>query len=353
MNELNKIEKEYYKELKTFQDICYKLNKNKLYFVTIVLNHELFRFLYPTEPYCDFKHSDHPATEILSLLKKLSSLGNNHLATLKGYPNSDFHSENSDQKGDIENKTSELYSKLWEGYNEEILLKESKDSIINRIGEKNIIQHIKNKSVLDLGCGSGRYSLALSMLGAKHVTGMDLHSHSYESSSIIAKKNKLNVSFVEGNALNLPFEDYTFDFVFSNGVLHHTQNWKNALDEYYRVMKFSGFLYLYATDGFFWTTRKVMRKIFEDIPKKLCFEVLKTLGMPSNRMIFMDVWYVPIEEHISKKELEQSFNENHLKSQKLVSKKHLDIDRAVSKYGAEGSIVWGEGEHRYLLEKSK
>ena len=44
----------------------------------------------------------------------------------------------------------------------------------------------------------------------------------------------------EADAGNLPFSDDSFDIVFANGVLHHTENTESAIDEMYRVVKPGG-----------------------------------------------------------------------------------------------------------------
>ncbi len=46
------------------------------------------------------------------------------------------------------------------------------------------------------------------------------------------------------NAEKMEFEDDTFDFVISWGVIHHSGNMQNILDEIYRILKPSGKAYL-------------------------------------------------------------------------------------------------------------
>ena len=68
--------------------------------------------------------------------------------------------------------------------------------------------------------------------------------------------------------------------------------------------------------------------------------------MPANRMIFMDTWYVPIEEHIPRAELESLFGRHQLSFQKLSSQVDTDLDyvspeafQEPKSFGARGSIV--------------
>ena len=205
--------------------------------------------------------------------------------------------------------------------------------------------------MLDLGCGSGRYAVALAGLGAASVTAVDFQAKSYRRAEEFCRKQGLPVRFAEADVRSLPFADGSFDFVFSNGVLHHTRSWQTAFDEYVRVMRRSGFLYLYATGGFFWTTRRALRPLFEAIPRSYTAEVLRLIGMPGNRMIFMDTWYVPIEEHIARVDLETAFRNRNLAFEKLPSQVEFDPDYALGQGIPGARAVWGEGEHRYLLKR--
>ena len=103
---------------------------------------------------------------------------------------------------------------------------------------------------LDIGCGSGALSIACAKKNPKaSMVGCDIWSGSYktEFSKRLSENNaKLegltNVRFVEGNAVNLPFEDESFDAVTSNYVYHNIvgQNKQKLLLETFRVLKKGG-----------------------------------------------------------------------------------------------------------------
>ena len=50
----------------------------------------------------------------------------------------------------------------------------------------------------------------------------------------------LKANVQQGNAEKLPFEDNTFDFISSSGVLHHTPDMQKAVNEAWRVLKPGG-----------------------------------------------------------------------------------------------------------------
>jgi ubiquinone/menaquinone biosynthesis C-methylase UbiE len=100
----------------------------------------------------------------------------------------------------------------------------------------------KNATVLDAGCGPGRDAHLLSEQGLT-VTGMDLSKGLLG----VARRKFPNVTFVEGNLLNLPFDDASFDGVWSNTSLLHletVEDVKRALSEMYRVLKKPGALHV-------------------------------------------------------------------------------------------------------------
>jgi ribosomal protein L11 methyltransferase len=68
-------------------------------------------------------------------------------------------------------------------------------------------QNIKNKSVLDYGCGSGILAIAASKLGASPVSGVDIDSQAIISSTYNAQQNQVTINFVNADT----FKPETFD----------------------------------------------------------------------------------------------------------------------------------------------
>ena len=337
----------YYAHLDRFIESCQRLSSTGKQYFVVVLCHELYRFLYPTEPYAAFEH-DNPVPFLVRHIERLVRLAQLAEEGIAGYPLRPSDAGGAPSAA-VEKQTSDLYSNLWQGYDREIMTRESVALVERRVPRALIERHIKGKTVLDIGCGSGRYAIALAQLGATRVVAIDFQAKAWAQADAICRQAALPVEFREADVLSLPFEDRSFDFVWSNGVLHHTRSWKGALLEYLRVMKHSGFLYLYATGGFFWTTRRRLRELFKDIPQPYTQSVLDTIGMPKNRMIFMDTWYVPIEGHIARAELEGELSAGGVRFEKLVSGNAFDLDRGLATGLSGAADVWGEGEHRYHL----
>lgn len=105
---------------------------------------------------------------------------------------------------------------------------------------------LRDKLVLDAGCGCGRFSEIVAGYGA-YVIGVDGSNHGPEAAAALVPQGV----FIQADLLNLPFQDATFDAIFSIGVLHHTSNPQAAFNELVRVLKPGGELavWLYITPG--------------------------------------------------------------------------------------------------------
>ncbi len=102
---------------------------------------------------------------------------------------------------------------------------------------------VRGKRVLDVGCGTGRYSRILSDWGAD-VVSVDL------SNSIwVAKKNsgdRDSILFLHADLLNLPLPEKYFDVILSWGVLHHTPNTEIAFKKVATHLKPGGRYSIYV-----------------------------------------------------------------------------------------------------------
>jgi len=90
--------------------------------------------------------------------------------------------------------------------------------------------------ILEVGCGMGTDLLEYATNGAV-VIGLDLTPRHLELARRRFQLFGQNGTFINGDAEQLSFRDNSFDFVFSNGVLHHTPDTQRAVDEIHRVLK--------------------------------------------------------------------------------------------------------------------
>src|ERR1700741_369822 len=97
-------------------------------------------------------------------------------------------------------------------------------------------------SVLDCGCGPG--SITLGIARAVYpglVTGIDFGGSQIERATARATEEAVsNVTFRVADCYALPFEDNTFDRIFSNALLEHLSDPVRALKELHRTLKPGG-----------------------------------------------------------------------------------------------------------------
>jgi ubiquinone/menaquinone biosynthesis C-methylase UbiE len=115
---------------------------------------------------------------------------------------------------------------------------------------------MQGKSVLEIGFGAGYDARSICAAGATY-TGVDITQQNVERARDHLAGYGFTPTLLHGDAEALPFPSETFDFVFSNGVLHHTTNISAALREALRVLRPGGdaWLIVYNRDSIFhWLT---------------------------------------------------------------------------------------------------
>lgn len=100
--------------------------------------------------------------------------------------------------------------------------------------------------VLDIGCASGRDAKLLVEQGYE-VVGIDLSTELLK----MARENVPSVQFLEADMLELPFEDNSFDGIWSAAVVHHLKvsDMPTAIKEMYRVLKPGGVVFIGTKSG--------------------------------------------------------------------------------------------------------
>lgn len=146
----------------------------------------------------------------------------------------------------------------------EVLNDKQIEQAVNSLSEMLRVKNLKGKSFLDIGSGSGLFSLAARRMGAR------VHSLDYDPTSVACTRELKRQYFPEdsqwiieeGSVLD---EDYLnsleqYDIIYSWGVLHHTgAMWKALRNIVNIVRKGSVFISIYNDQGLlsrYWATVK-------------------------------------------------------------------------------------------------
>jgi len=114
---------------------------------------------------------------------------------------------------------------------------------------KNLFEslNIKEKVVLDIGCGFGINSIIFAISGAREVICVE---HNAEKIEIFKKLLKLfnlplsNIFIIKGSAENLPVKYGSIDMALFNDVLSHVGEFKKSLVETSRIVKQNGKIFI-------------------------------------------------------------------------------------------------------------
>ena len=155
----------------------------------------------------------------------------------------------------------------------------------------------ENGRLLEVGCGMGTDLIQLARMGIQ-TTGVDLTESGIEMAKGRFELYGLEAELRVADAENLPFEDETFDVVYSFGVLHHTPDTKKAISETQRVLEPGGkaFIMLYYKPSLNYLAHWITGVPFDGSKKDKC----------------------PVERAYTKGEIRKLFN--------MYDEVHIDID---------------------------
>ncbi|GGG57644.1 demethylmenaquinone methyltransferase [Paenibacillus radicis (ex Gao et al. 2016)] len=99
------------------------------------------------------------------------------------------------------------------------------------------------QTALDLCCGTCDWTIALAKAsGSGQITGLDFSQNMLDVGAAKIKEENLErqIKLVQGNAMELPFEDNSFDYVTIGFGLRNVPNYLQVLKEMERVVKPGG-----------------------------------------------------------------------------------------------------------------
>ena len=118
------------------------------------------------------------------------------------------------------------------------------------------------KQVLDVGCGGGLVAEKMAELGWR-VTGVDPAARSIHYAQAHARQAGLPVEYRTGSGEALPFEDASFDVVYSLDVLEHVTDLNQVIAEVARVLRPRG-IFIYDTVNRTFFTKLVAIKVLQE-----------------------------------------------------------------------------------------
>ena len=133
--------------------------------------------------------------------------------------------------------------------------------------KNNLICQISKKflnpgsTILEGGCGTGKYVYALNNYAGYNAYGVDL------AESTVSKINELfpNLQIQVGDVRSLPFKDDFFDGYWSLGVIEHFYDgYDGVLSEMKRVLKKGGFLFITFPHLSLLRKLKIKFKLYQD-----------------------------------------------------------------------------------------
>ena len=101
-----------------------------------------------------------------------------------------------------------------------------------------LLGDITGKKILEIGCGSGAQTLDFCRMGSD-VTAIDVSEESVKTTISLIHHHHLSAHVLAADAESLPFNDETFDAVYINCMLMHTDKDK-VIRESLRVLKKNG-----------------------------------------------------------------------------------------------------------------
>ena len=99
--------------------------------------------------------------------------------------------------------------------------------------------HVAGKEVLEVGCGMGTHAAMLARAGAR-LTAVDITPRAVEATRRRFELFGLSGRIERADAEQLPFQNETFDLVWSWGAIHHSSSPEKCLGEITRVLKPGG-----------------------------------------------------------------------------------------------------------------
>lgn len=256
-----------------------------------------------------------------------------------------------------ETYVADLYSRCWAKY-DDAAFDRTIDMFAERFRLNDVPLDLSGLQCLDAGCGSGRYTMAMAKAGARHAHGVDLSARAAREAAARAERMGYGsrVSFEQGSVIDLPAAwSERFDFVCSNGVVHHTPDPVKGLREIHRVLKPGGrvFIMVYGKGGLFWALTDFCRDVLAPVPLDVADAWLEMRGTPVGKIFFcLDHWYTQYQERVTREEFEARLREAGFAAIEYLPRAlAYDASERFERFPEERDLI-GSPDMRYLATRA-
>lgn len=191
-----------------------------------------------------------------------------------------------------EKEHQKLFQKLWKHYTFSEFKKDRLSRYVKRIKINNLQKLIKDKKIIDFGCGHGNFLMSCYAFDSKFCLGIDYGGGSINYANEIRNKLKIDkskVNFIKKNIYSSGQKNESFDFAIQNGVFHHLDDEIKAYKEVYRVLKKDGYFWLYTDGGggIRDMITNMSQKILSKIDKDYVIDQIRSIGLNSDKEYFL------------------------------------------------------------------
>jgi len=264
----------------------------------------------------------------------------------------------NDNPDGVEDRTALHYGTLFPQFSDERYYDEPKQLVGQRLERNGFpLARFPEWRGLDAGCGNGRYTLGLKQLGMREMVGLDLSELNLSDARAKLERRPFpGVSYKQGSLLEIPFPDNSFDFVFCNGVVHHTIDYDKAVGELVRVLRPGGCGFFYVITepgGIHWENVDIMRVLLNGISYRYAQHVLQLLGVPGHRIFLtLDHPMAPVNIRRTRKAVAELLEAKGACNVRWLER-GCDWDGTERIYRNEpyARTMFGDGENRFYFEK--